>query len=68
MGNNLATLKPTVAKCEVDPTIVPPPPPPPGAVSGDQEPAPHLVQNPKFKDNPGTLEELHKKCKGTENL
>ncbi|CAG7833319.1 unnamed protein product [Allacma fusca] len=61
MGNNIATLK--TVKCEaVDPTIVPPPPPP-GAVPGDVEGAPAVVQNPKFKDNPGTLEELHKKCK-----
>ena len=66
MGNNLATMK--TAKCEVDPTIVPPPPPPPGSVPGDLEGSPHVVQNPKYKDNPGTLEEIHKKCKGKESV
>jgi len=68
MGNNLAKT----AKCEADPTILPPAPPmtmtptaapdpalvPPAAADG----GPPVDQ--RFKDNPGTMEEFHKRTKG----
>lgn len=60
-----------ISKCEAsppDPTILPPPPPPPGGGSAGQGPpgsgAPEAPINEKFKHNPGTYEELSKKCKG----
>ncbi|CAL8139949.1 unnamed protein product [Orchesella dallaii] len=56
-----------VSKCEApapDPTILLPPPPPGTAAPGGAPPpdgAP--VVNEKFKNNPGTYEDLSKKCK-----
>jgi hypothetical protein len=64
MGNNFAKT----VRCEVDPTILPPPPPlsapstgappPPGEVPGGPP------VNERFKNNPGTMDDFHKKCKG----
>lgn len=63
MGNNLA-------KCEADPAIVipePMPPPPSGSGAGVGAPVPTSDLLPpiseKFRCNPGTWEELHKRCK-----
>lgn len=56
-----------VSKCDAapDPTILPPPPPPPGAGGSGAPGGPPLPQvNEKLKNNPGTYEELSKKCKG----
>jgi len=53
----------TVSKCEVDPTIVPPPAPPgPGNIAPGFPP-PQPVVNSKYENNPGNLEDIHKKCK-----
>ena len=57
------------ARCDAaDPTIVPPPPPAPGQNYGAPEPPPSAPQEAAYvsealKLNPGTYEELHKKCK-----
>lgn len=61
-----------ISKCEAsppDPTILPPPPPPPGGGSaGSGQGPPGSPEGPpineKYKHNPGTYEELSKKCKG----
>jgi len=73
MGSNSSRI----VSCEAvpDPTIVPPPPPASSAAgqggSGmmgqqgpppTQEPQPYVSET--YKCNPGTYEELHKKCKG----
>jgi hypothetical protein len=62
------------ARCEAmsDPTIVPPPPP--GSASGQGQggvggaPPPPTAEQPyvseKYKNNPGTFEDVHKKAKG----
>lgn len=57
-----------ISRCEAqsDPTIVPPPPP--TGAGGGQEQSPPPPQEPpvceNLKYNPGTFEDLSKKCKG----
>lgn len=59
-----------VSKCDAapDPTILPPPPPPPGAGGTAAPCGPPQPVNEKLKNNPGTYEELSKKCKGTKHF
>jgi len=62
MGN---TLMKTV-KCEADPTILPPPPPMTTMAPAPEAPIPIEAGprvDPRYKDNPGTMEELHKRSK-----
>jgi len=58
MGSNLVKS----VKCEADPAIVIPAPPPPPGSGGSTEPMLPPI-NEKFRNNPGTWEELHKRCK-----
>jgi len=66
MGNNYAK----VALCEAtaDPTILAPAPPPPlnapGSGGAPPPPAAGPPVNERFKNNPGNMDEFHKKCKG----
>lgn len=56
-----------ISRCEADPTILPPPPPPPGQGGGSLNEPPQQQEtyvSEKLKNNPGSYEELHKKCKG----
>ena len=65
MGNTVA--KTVRCQSAVDPTILPPPPPlsAPGSTPppADGTPGGPPV-NERFKNNPGTMDEFHKKCKG----
>lgn len=68
MGNvNAASQPPSTA---VPPLLTPPPPPAPpkepAPTSGLSGGPPSEIPLTNFPDNPGTFEDLHKKCKGKE--